>query len=323
MDFLNKNKIEILKKIIVENLTDLIKSDYVLLDTPNHGNIGDQLIYEGELIFLKENIKHTCLYSSNTDNINYSKIPEKATILLHGGGNFGDIYEKHQQLRLKIIQEFPNNPIIIFPQTVFYNNLSNLEKESVILNAHSNLYICVRDPKSYEVLNKYLSSSKLLLLPDMAFFIDLSRFHRSHFDEKILIMDRVDIENTNTVAELNLISILQEKGYRVYVKDWPTFYRTLDIRIYNLFNRIRSSILNVLSPNRNDTILKEHYLKMGINFMNKYDIVYTTRLHGLILAILLDKEVFLLDNNYGKLSSFYDAWLTDFNKVIRMDENVN
>lgn len=35
----------------------------------------------------------------------------------------------------------------------------------------------------------------------------------------------------------------------------------------------------------------------------------------MILSILLGKEVEFVDNNYGKLSSYYATWLKDLNIV--------
>lgn len=60
---------------------------------------------------------------------------------------------------------------------------------------------------------------------------------------------------------------------------------------------------------------REKYIKMGIDFFSKYDAIYTTRLHGLILAILMNKKIYLLDNNYGKIKNFYNTWLKDFEGI--------
>jgi pyruvyl transferase EpsO len=48
----------------------------------------------------------------------------------------------------------------------------------------------------------------------------------------------------------------------------------------------------------------------AIDFMSQYDEVYSTRLHGGILAMLLGKKVHMIDNTYGKISSLYNTWLT-------------
>jgi len=51
----NRDKILSYRDLIKKKLIPLINADYVLLDVPNHRNIGDNLIWEGELRFL-ENI---------------------------------------------------------------------------------------------------------------------------------------------------------------------------------------------------------------------------------------------------------------------------
>lgn len=56
-------------------------------------------------------------------------------------------------------------------------------------------------------------------------------------------------------------------------------------------------------------------LRIGIQFISQYQQVYSTRLHGAILSILLGKPLVFFDNSYGKNSSFYDTWLRDFNNV--------
>lgn len=329
----NIREIEKLKMLIINQLVPLIKSDYVLLDIPNHGNIGDQLIYEGEIVFLDKYVKkHRCVYSSYIENTNYDKISKTTTILLHGGGNFGDIYFKHQDFRMDVIRKYPENPIIIMPQTVFYKSEVQLENDAKIFNDHSNIYICVRDKTSYILLNKYIESSKLLLLPDMAFCIsDLDKSlpnKKLGGKTRVLLMDRIDVEYVVGATNLASIKNHKENGDLVFVKDWPTYYSDdTNIKLYNTFNIWRRRIFRVLMnlpvvsnyihDHTNNVMMKDHYVKMGVKFLSDYDIIYTTRLHGLILAILLGKESIALDNSYGKLSSFYDTWLTNFENVTK------
>lgn len=323
----NQNIIDSLRAKVVNTLLPLITSDFVLLDLPDYGNIGDHLIYAGEKEFLEKYVStHKLLYSANDYIPKGVKFKEDTIIFLQGGGNFGDIYDRHQNFRKKIIQDYPNNRIIILPQTVYYKDQLNLKKDCLIFNEHKNLFICVRDSKSYDLLLQYMSEDQIFLLPDMAFFLDLSDNIQEvkTSNKKALLMHRVDVEATGNPDD-SLIKSLTSSGYQVDIKDWPTFYNTLDIKYYRKYIRYKSFLIrrmldkNILpSLIKSDTLfegLKNHYLKQGIKFMNPYDVVYTTRLHGLILAILLNKEVVALDNSYGKLSSFYDAWLMDFARV--------
>ncbi|UVP49744.1 polysaccharide pyruvyl transferase family protein [Bacteroides cellulosilyticus] len=167
-------KINLLKSLIDKGLLPLINSSCVYLDVPYHTNIGDTLIWEGTEQFLASNhIK--CLYRNSTLTYYYRKISKKTTILLHGGGNFGDIWRSHQELRLRIIQEYPNNQIIILPQTIYYTDHSIMKTDALIMAKHPNLTICARDEISHSILKKYFHNNNILLLPDMAFYISPKR----------------------------------------------------------------------------------------------------------------------------------------------------
>jgi pyruvyl transferase EpsO len=56
-------------------------------------------------------------------------------------------------------------------------------------------------------------------------------------------------------------------------------------------------------------------LARGIRFMAGYKYVYTTRLHGAILAVLLKKQIVFFDNSYGKNYAIYNTWLRGFENV--------
>ena len=109
----------ILKENIFAELKEIIDRDYVLLDLPNYRNIGDQLIYIGELDFLKK-LPFNCLLSSSVTFFN-NPIANQM-ILLQGGGNFGDLYPVHQNYRENIIIQYPNNKILIFPTSLHFDD---------------------------------------------------------------------------------------------------------------------------------------------------------------------------------------------------------
>ncbi|WP_413533359.1 polysaccharide pyruvyl transferase family protein [Empedobacter brevis] len=320
----NRNNIDSLKKIIYKEISPLIDNDFVLVDIPNHRNIGDSLIWSGELEFFKS-LDFKCLKQFNRNTFrNNAVTSEKINILIHGGGNFGDIYESSQSFKRKIIEDFPNNKIIILPQTVHYNSKSNLIKDMELMKSHSNLHICVRDKFSYEILENYLGKLKLRLTPDMAFYLNFDKLIQKVKSENVLLLSRTDAEAQNK----NYNAIIEVENYSV--SDWPT-YKTKNKKLNILNNYIEAldgkvsyifkdfPIINSFIhdsygfKNRNGM---NNHIQKGIEFLSPYSTIYTTRLHGLILSILLDKKVCILDNSYGKNKSFYDCWLKDFNNLI-------
>lgn len=316
-------RLDQLKQLIYDTLDPLIDGDYCLLDIPDYPNIGDQLIYEGEREYLKR-LNHKMLYVSNDKYEDFKKVPKNAIILLNGGGNFGDLWRSHSLFRIKVINNFKSNKIIIFPQTVFYKNLKILLQDAEIFNQHPDLTICARDTESYNLLKKYFVNNNILLLPDMAFCLDLSKYKRVTKTNKALVILRKDKE-VNKNFDLENIKKLVSGNRKIEVKDWPslenieTKFKLLSL--VNYLNRaisrkfLTSSLFRLLLDNRYGLLrgnLSKWYMQEGVKFINEYEEVYTTRLHGYILSVLLGKKVYMIDNSYGKNGNFYHTWMTEF-----------
>ena len=47
---------------------------------------------------------------------------KKDVLILTGGGNFGNQYMDDEKIRRLVIQKFPQNKIIMFPQTMYFTN---------------------------------------------------------------------------------------------------------------------------------------------------------------------------------------------------------
>ena len=66
---------------------------------------------------------------------------------------------------------------------------------------------------------------------------------------------------------------------------------------------------------RTYTPLARQRLGRGLAELAEGKIVISDRLHGHILATLMQIPNILIDNSYGKLSSFYDTWMRDVTGV--------
>ena len=293
-----------LSRIIQDKLTPLITGDFVFLELPYYTNIGDTLIWQGTEDFLKT-IPHNCLYRCSFDTFEYEPFDSDVVILLQGGGNFGDLYPRHNAFRNKIIKLYPNNRIIILPQTVYYKGSRMLANDPIVMRQHNDLYICARDQYSFDFLKRFRFGSNILLVPDMAFCIDFSKQQDAILPqtERVLLFKRIDKEKVNT----NHIVPEQYNGL-IDIKDWVGYETVTDdfAILKNLIKEKRFAeadtyAINTYMPTR---------VKEGIRMISSYKLVYSNRLHGSILSILLGKEVTIIDNSYGKNAQFYDTWLT-------------
>lgn len=312
MNFKTK-KIE-LKNIIHNRLYPLIDNNYVLYEVPLYNNVGDLLIWEGEKQFLKSikyKMKDCCSICTYKEN---KTLTPDIIILLQGGGNFGDLWRMHQEFRLKIIQKYPNNKIIIFPQTVYYKNHDTMLKDAEIMKQHKNLSICARDIVSYHLLKKYFNNN-IILVPDMAFYIPTEQLLSkiSHCQtNKPLYLKRNDKELKNRIK-------LDFKNHPIDIYDWPcmSHYDLVQI-LFKILLRLK---LYKLSLWYAQSIYKKFLIKNSVKFVSKYKEIYTTRLHTSILCTLLEKQHHILDNSYGKNKNFYDTWFKDLEGVEYIEPN--
>lgn len=61
--------------------------------------------------------------------------------------------------------------------------------------------------------------------------------------------------------------------------------------------------------------LARQRLRRGLDILSAGNVVITDRLHGYILAMLLDIPSVILDNSYGKLTSFHSTWTTGLDSI--------
>lgn len=275
----------------------------IRIDIPMHLNVGDLLIDWGTEVFLESICRKPRLRLSVLDfQHGVHKIKRDDTLLLHGGGNLGDIYPLHENLRQRVLKDFPNNKVIVCPQTIYFKDA---EKQKTVLDAyarHSDCHVFVRDVKSFETLKKHNVNCDLC--PDMAHALWRSQngLQPVYQGEGRLLFFRKDIEangSQGTLVEGLDWSDLIHKGDKAFAKYVfasikrcpPHGLRRL---LGTLWNRRRARII-----------------KLCINTFSTVEEIQTDRLHGLILGCLLGKKVIYSDNSYGKLSSYCDAWLGD------------
>lgn len=325
-------KIKQLSDIIDAQLVPVINKNgkakkCIYLDLPYHTNIGDTLIWRGIEHFLKRTgLK--CLYQTSYRTYSRQKMEsitkredkaQKNVIFLHGGGNFGDLWEAHQIFRKEIIRNNPYNQIIVLPQTVFYHDKNKMKADAEIFARHKNLTICARDKKSHDILKENFQND-ILLVPDMAFCIpqkELRKHALPVIPQSVLLFKRTDKELDSSVDYSQYIS---EKHFKTH--DWITIEK--EYREAYLLNKFITNrkIPNFFADLYAQNVFKKTMIKEGVRQISIYENIYTTRLHVAILSILLGKPFVFFDNSYGKNSFFFETWLDDLRDVsfIRADK---
>ncbi len=312
--------IGLLRLEIDKQLSFLSGMKAALFGLPLHGNIGDSLISIGEYAFCDS---HGISIVSERLLIDVSPLPDlpdNCVILLQGGGDFGDVWRGIQEARIKIIRKYSNHKIVVFPQTVYYSDQKILEEDLSLLSACHDLTICVRDNRSFSILNSFLEG-KVILVPDMAFYIPEELFKKYVLSPSndTLFLRRKDQEFRD--ISINVLSD------NTVISDWPSLEkrsRVVDMSMrlvgYSEAFRLRgygylSQILMSLCVGLTKHIVYPSLLRQGVSFLSSFNKLYLSRMHAGILTMLIGRHFTMIENSYGKNSSFYETWLSDIDGV--------
>lgn len=293
------------------DITALIpaRNPIVYLDYPVHTNIGDLLIERGADHFLSyygyNVVERRSYYDFCACAV--KRVDRDMTILLHGGGNFGDLYDQHQVFREKIIETFPHNRIVLLPQTIHFESNERLRTSAAIFARHENLHVCLRDERSFEIFQRHFANPAYLT-PDMAHFLwgEFAQPKPRQGAPNTLVFARKDKE----LRELPPVG----NGHQQPI-DWIDVVRPQDEFIHRALRKLHVKHCRIcghwsLYPAWR-TFLRDRLIARAERLVSDYDAVVTNRLHMAILALLMGRKVVMADNSYGKLSSYYSAWLKD------------
>ncbi|UDL92525.1 polysaccharide pyruvyl transferase family protein [Mesorhizobium sp. PAMC28654] len=282
-----------------------------LIDPPDHPNVGDCAILLGELDFFKRELpgSHVGFHDWSTYSPSSDRHIERASVLLmHGGGNFGDIWPHHHQFRLKILRCFPNRPTIQLAQSIHFDSSAALQETREAIAAHSDFTLLARDTKS-EAFARANFDCHVALCPDMAFAMD--RIVRKPATLDAFCLLRTDKEavapHEGIKKQLNQMGLSAEAG------DWMDDPRTaarLWDRLYSKLTRKFPIAYPLLAPLAFTARRRyaEARLRVGIDLLSRGRIVVTDRLHAHILSTLLDIPNVVFRSFDAKAAAFYDTW---------------
>ncbi len=292
---------------IYQVLEPLIDSEkpVALLDFPDHSNVGDNAIWLGEKEVLRK-LGVRVIYSSDFATYSKEMLSKKigdGIILIHGGGNLGDLWPVHQEFRERVIADFPNNKIIQLPQSIYFKEKENLDRARKIFDSHYSFILLLRDNVSFKFAKQEFKSPSFLC-PDMAFVLgSLDRPGAGVFN--MLCLLRSDSEAIESV----LPNVYKSLRKIEWVKDDKTLLYWFNKLLTNFILEFprRLKLLGLLHSKFCDRVASER-LRRGARQLSEGSFVITDRLHGHILSLLLGIPHVIMDNNYGKIRSFYETW---------------
>ncbi len=289
------------REILNAYIRDGLGARFLLVDTPIHGNIGDQAIALAEKRWLESEFGAGSYYEITAEEIEgleegIARIcPESQLVLVHGGGFLGCLWPTEERRFRRILKAFRKQPMIVLPQTVTFDMLSAsgrrfFEQSRKAYSNHSNLTFCFREKKSAMFMKEHMPELDALLIPDMVLSLRMPCSPCSR--DGVLLCMRRDHERALDGAALERIRsemALAYPGQRIGTTD------TVVEREVPVSNR-------------------EKEVRAKLDQFSRANVVVTDRLHGMVLAILAETPCIALNNGNGKVEAVYE-WVDAIESV--------
>lgn len=301
---LKLNHDHLMRQLITQHdfLLDLIgNKNFIFVDMPVYGNIGDLLIMQGTFKFFENNrIKPRLVAPIFAFDLDW--IQPDDVVVFQGGGNFGDLYAGMQPLREKVAREKPHNRIIVLPQTIHFSSPEAMQKSVAVFQQHPDVHICVRDENSYDLAKQF--TTNVYLAPDMAHHLYPIKSLPS-VPHATLLLSRTDDERSDQDSMSHTFSTVTDwpKLVGKREKNFRLFYLAMRAFFHSRMGVLGNKIFAKLWPRYAQTLIQD-----AVNLFGRHEYIVTDRLHGHILACLMSKPHTVMDNSYGKNSGYSQLW---------------
>lgn len=281
----------------------------VLLDYPNHVNVGDAAIWHGERQTLGRLGVRVLLVS---DLLRFRPdlvraLPPEVPVLLHGGGNLGDLWPQHQNFRDLVIRTFPERRILVMPQSMHFQDPARRDEVAATMRAHPDLTLLSRETATHAQAGEL--GLRTVLCPDAAFGIDPVTLPRMAAPpHPVVAMWRKDTESTGAVGDAaGATPVFDWLDERPQGRRRATFKVNGVLRRPALASRAAARAASVAL--HDDLAAAE--VRRGARLIGQGEVFVTDRLHGVVLATLLGKHSVWIDNTYGKIGRVHGTWMAD------------
>lgn len=291
------------------------KRECALIDFPDHPNVGDSLIWLGELRALEQlgvRIRYVCAEHNYDPNALRARLTDDTVILIHGGGNFGTLYARHQRLRERVLADFPGHTTVQLSQSIDFEPGEVLERMQRIVAAHRAFKILVRDERSLQFAAGHFDCPTELC-PDFALMLGSQRTTREPRTD-VFILARTDKEKSADWSEV--LASRDRSGW--LATDWLTASFAED-RLSKGARLARSAARKALGAKAHTDLfsslwqrtyrtLSDMRMQRGIDLLTQGRVVLTDRLHAHVLCVLLGQPHVVLGDSQGKIRAFYQTF---------------
>ncbi|MFW0874375.1 polysaccharide pyruvyl transferase family protein [Rhodococcoides corynebacterioides] len=296
-----------------DTLAEVIgRAPVALLDHPHYFNAGDHLIYSGTLAYLHDvgcSVDYVCAPHTYDPELLERRVPT-GPILLQGGGNFGDRWPMHQRFRERVVADFPHRRVVQLPQSFDFTDEEALRATRSVYERHPDLTLLIRDRRGAERTADAFPTADVGFCPDLAFGATVDAPGEPTVD--IVVLARRDAEAVDRPPALRPgeEQVDWSLGLSSNARWWTS--AALEAAVWQVRGLRRSAYPLARAEMDRRTALN---LDAACARLGRGRVVVTDRLHGGVLAALLGRPVFLVDNVNKKVSAIHRDYLGSLSDV--------
>jgi len=204
-------------------------------------------------------------------------------IVFQSGYNTHDIDGYEDYMHQRIIRTFPDNEIIMLPQTVYFISKKRKKLCSQIYNAHKKMLFLARDYVSEELARDMFPQLRVMLFPDIVTSLIGYTENQYQKREGIYLCRRHDAEQFYSE------------------EDYNSFFSLL-----SLLDKTDMSDTIISDSNKEIYSNLQKYVERMINHFGYYKLVVTDKFHGLIFSLVANTPVIVLKTKDHKVISGYE-----------------
>ena len=294
-DFINEFQNESHYIRIAEHFLRKVSNNKIIIFKKDNIDLDIDLMYKSMLNFIKNEKNKTVVHANILD---HRKIEDMKTFIYPNDTIIGlnvEFFENNWiYFDKNIINEFPNNKVLLFSSNYINDTLINSSNN--IYNYKSNVVIFVHNDITLNFLKQFLNN-KILTIPNIATYYDNLSLNGSEIINNDYALIFLEHSEHKTKYYKNIYNILSKYYKKIKVKNIDKMI--IDIIINNNINE---------------------YLREWIYKIKRYNIIITDNWHGMIISTISGTSCIIVDNINTILKSEYNKWFKDLDYISFISE---
>lgn len=195
-----------------------------------------------------------------------------------------------------VMQDYPQNKLVMLPQTIFFNNEERERQAGRIYNAHKHLLFLSRDAVSHRKAGKIFPDVMKLLYPDIVTTM-IGTMKISCSRNGILMCMRNDSEKYYSDQDIDKLRMQLNVLADVDILDTTVTKR-----------------INALSPDLNE------YVETFIKNFGRYKLIITDRYHGTIFSLIAGTPVIVIKTTDHKVTTGVNWFKGIYDSIVFVDK---